>query len=285
MTKEDYAGDDLNDGLEYEIDLSDAPEQGGIPHGALESEDEIAEASEIEDNEVAKLSTEAKAGKKRKATDSKLKEKKKMKMEIDLEQKKSISKESSTEVIADYINKTVAQKNKKLSSLELSDLYISKNDIRSTSEIEGPRNLEGLASYLNTRFKNMLPAGKKGKRSGNDDERKFIVIISMSAIRACDVYRSTKNLNGSSIKLINKNKIAADIKLLQVSKSRVFCCTPTRLKKVCEHEENVLNKKEVKIVILDNSYLDQKGQNIWDIPETIQVLKELTDNGAKVYLY
>lgn len=277
--------DELDDGLEYEVDFSDSPEaqEEGIS-GDLGSEDkgsdeEMPKKAHNETNEDG----DTPLGKKRKAGDTKLKEKKKLKMELDLEKKKHISKEVSTEVIADYINQIVAQKNKKLSSLELSELYISKNDVRSTHEIEGPRNLDGMGKYINTRFKNMLPAKKSG--ASTETERKFISIISMSAIRACDVHRATRSLPGSSLKLINKNKIDVDIKLLKSAKSRVLCCTPGRLKKVLLHEEQVLNKPEIKIILLDNSYLDQKGQNIWDIPETIQVIKDLTKSGTKIYLY
>lgn len=288
------AGDELEDGLAYDVDFSgdEAPESK--EKLVLESEDELINESDGEEVAV-EYKSEQKAGKKRKAGDSKLKEKKKLKMEMDLEQKKSISTESSTEVIADYINKIVAQKNKKLSSLELADLYISKNDIRSTSELEGTRTLDGLAKFIDSRFSNMLPTAKKSKKLKKNkkaekaedtiDEKKYIAIVSMSALRACDVFRATKDLGGSSLKLINKNKLDVDIGILQKSSSRVLCCTAGRLRKVYQNEAEVLKKEEVKIIILDNSYLDQKGQNIWDIPETIHVLRELTKSGAKIYLY
>lgn len=293
--------DELDDGLEYDVDFSDS-QDGQDFHDAGVSDDsdndtqvpanDDDDKDDDKDSQPANTTEKSTGGKKRKAGENKLKEKKRLKMELDLEKKKDISKEQSPEIIADYINQIVAQKNKKLSSLELSELYVSKNDIRSTQEIEGPRNLDGVSKYINSRFKNMLPSG--GKKSNKDkkstgtesvDERKFISIISMSAIRACDVHRATRNLPGSSLKLINKNKIDVDLKLLKTTKSRVLCCTPGRLKKVLLHEDRVLGKDEVKIILLDNSYLDQKGQNIWDIPETIQVIKDLTSNGAKVYLY
>lgn len=283
MTKQDH-GDDLDDGLDYQVDFSENEQQDDVSPVGLSSEDEFE--NDTEEKPTQSLKTEQQSAKKRKTTDSNFKEKKRMKMELDLQLKKLISTESCPEIIADFINKTVAQKNKRLSTLELTDLYISKNDIRSTSEIEGERTLEGLSNYINSRFKNMLPA-KKTKKSGKiaANENKFIAILSMSAIRACDVFRCTKDLNGSSLKLINKNKINNDISVLKKSPARVLCCTPGRLQKVYNHEENVLKKEEIKIVILDNSYLDQKGQNIWDIPETINVLKDLTNSGAKIYLY
>ena len=66
------------------------------------------------------------------------------------------------------------------------------------------------------------------------------------------------------------------MKLVESTRSRVLCCTPGRLSKVLNSEESGLSKDEIKIVIIDNSYLDTKKQNIWDIKETFEALKELT---------
>ena len=135
--------------------------------------------------------------------------------------------------------------------------------------------------------KNKKSSSQKKSKEYTDpnEERKFIAIISMSAIRACDIHRATKELAGSSLKVINKNKIEVDLKLLKTTTSRVLCCTPGRLIKVLDNEDQVLKKEEIKIVVVDNSYLDSKQQNIWDIKETTDALKSLTKNGSKVYLY
>lgn len=284
MTKPELAADDLDDGLDYEFD-SATEEVDNTEVGAVSDEDQFETEETVEEPVEER--------KKRKTTDSKFKEKKRLKMEMDLEAKKKISTESSPEVITDYINQVVSQKNKKLSSLELADLYISKTDVRSTAEFTEKRSLDNLSKFIDGKFNNMLPATKKDLKKKKDkkkeqtqsDERKFISIISMSAIRACDIHRATRELLGSSLKLINKNKINVDLKLLPSTTARVLCCTPGRLQKVLESEESPLKPEEIKILILDNSYLDQKGQNIWDIPETIKVIKQLTSAGSKVYLY
>lgn len=314
------AHDELDDGLDYAVEyLSDEGRVHLDPE--LDQVDLEQDLEQPNDKEHKDTNTNTKTtstvtsvtsdtGTKRKAEKGdKFKEKKRLKMQMDLDQKQQISAEASPEVIADYINRLVAQKNKKMSALELGELYLSKNDIRSSHEFGEERTLENVAEFINWRFSNMLQStkgkdkkgkGKKGKDGGRDgardggtattfggdgDGRKFICFISMSAIRACDIHRSTKPLPGSSLKLINKNKIDVDLKLVRSSTSRVLCCTPGRVMKVLEHEDSGLDKKEIKIVILDNSYLDQKGQNIWDIPETIRVVKELAVNGAKIYLY
>ncbi|CAH6721166.1 protein Cms1p [[Candida] jaroonii] len=292
MTKPELAADDLDDGLDYEFDSTVADDVENTEEFVDDGKGGVSDEDQFETEELSKPETEGR--KKRKTTDSKFKEKKRLKMEMDLEAKKKISAESSPEVITDYINQIVSQKNKKLSSLELSDLYISKTDVRSTAEFSEKRNLDNLPKFIDGKFNNMLPATKKdskkkkeqkNQKNQNSDERKFIGIISMSAIRACDIHRATRDLSGSSLKLINKNKINVDLKLLTTTNARVLCCTPGRLQKVLESEDSPLKSEEIKILILDNSYLDQKGQNIWDIPETIKVIKSLTSAGSKVYLY
>lgn len=283
------AGDDLDDGLVYDIDAS-------LDEGvdlASESEDLGVQSEEEKENP-----------KKRKNTD-KLKEKKKLRMDMDMQHKRNMSQELSTDAIADYVNDLIRRKNPDLSALELAALYLKKGDFRSSAEFGELRTLDNLAKYIDGRFSNMLPSKTPGKKNAkkrekkkknekrddkneNDDsnqERKFIAILSMSAIRACDVHRALRDIPGSLLKLINKNKMHVDLKLVKSTWSRVLCCTPGRLLKVLAHEDQPLKKEEIKIILLDNSYLDQKMQNVWDIKETTEVLKELADSGTKIYLY
>lgn len=274
-----HAGDELDDGLDYQVDISDS-----------ESQSAVATTPSVEEP--------VPQGKKRKQTNNKLHEKKRIKMEMDIEKKKLLSKEESPEAIVDYLNEQIRRNNPDLSALELTDKYFSKTDVRSTADFTEPRTLENITVLINNRFKNMLPAKKnkkkdkkkdqKGDQSVDDkdsEERKFIAIMSMSAIRACDVHRATKDISGSSLKIINKNKINVDLKLLTSTNSRVLCCTPGRLHKVLLAENSPLSAEELKIVIMDSTFLDQKMQNVWDLKETADVLKELTTAGTKIYLY
>lgn len=269
--------DDLNDGLEYGFEDSGA-EMGELE--PLSDEDEIQQ--------------EKPSSKKRKAT-SNLKDKKRIKMEMEVDQKKKLAKEESVEAITDYFNTKIRQKNSELSALELADLYFSKTDFRSTSDFEDDRTLDNFSKLITSKFKSMLGSSDKKKNKKKkaqekpeektEQERKFIAVVSMSAIRACDVHRALSGLPGSSLKLINKNKINVDLKLVKTTRSRILCCTPGRLLKVCSNEDLVLKPEEIKIVILDSSYLNQKCQNITDIEETVPTLKELTKSGSKIYLY
>lgn len=301
MVEQIHLADELDDGLEYEVDTVDYVEEDVAPV----SEDESSETTAPVENS------------KKRTRNPKLQEKKKMKMAMDIDQKRNLSTETSPEVIVDYINDAIRRKNVDLSTLELAELYFKKTDVRSSAEFAETRTLENLPKFINGRFSNMLPSNtpgkkntkpktkrekkdlkyKKGKKEEeppqpprkhyvpSDEERKFIAIVSMSAIRACDVHRALGDIPGASLKLINKNKLHVDLKLVQSTWSRVLCCTPGRLLKVLKSEESGLTNNEVKIVIVDNSYLDQKMQNIWDIKETTDALKEMAAGGSKIYLY
>lgn len=285
------AGDELDDGLEYEVDFSDSEN--------TPQREPVEAPQDVSDEE-----TIPKKDSKKRTKNPKLQEKKKIKMDLDIQRKKNLSTELSPDVISDYVNDVIRKKNSELSALELSELYLKKTDFRSSAEFDEPRTLDNLSKFINNRFGNMLPSTTPGKKNTkvkknkkdkkpkeetdngeSNQERKFIAIMSMSAIRACDVHRALRDIPGSSLKLINKNKLHVDLKLVFTTWSRVLCCTPGRLAKVLSAEELGLKKEEVKIVLVDNSYLDQKLQNIWHIQETTQVLKEMADAGAKIYLY
>lgn len=308
------AADDLDDGLVYDMESYDGPETAILDTIDGDGLDLATEGDEIESSPKTDKTKDSEKGRKRSATTSKFHEKKKMKMQIDVDRKKSISTESSVDAIADYINEQLRRKNPDLSALELAELYFKKTDFRSSAEFTEPRTVENLSKYILTRFKNMLPTSTPGKKNTNKEkkkakygkkgnkckkidsdsstlqnsdgeERKFIAILSMSALRACDVHRALNDIPGSSLKLINKNKIDVDLKLVKSTWSRVLCCTPGRLQKVLQTEDLPLQKKEIKIVLVDNSYLDQKMQNVFNIQETSSCLKELTSEGAKIYMF
>ena len=297
------APDNLDDGLAYYMD----PVVDGDAADSFFAGDETD--YELGDEVSDERTQETKNGqnkRKRSAAYFKLQEKKKLKMQIDIDRKKAVSTESSVEAIADYINESLRWKNPDISALELAEMYFKKTDFRSTAEFSEERTLENLPKFILGRFRNMLPtkqknkdkkANKKDKKNNStkpDSEvlqpsdatgRKFIAILSMSAIRACDVHRALHEIPGLSLKLINKNKIEVDLRLIKSTWSRVLCCTPGRLQKILATEDLPLKKREIKILIVDNSNLDQKMQNVFNIAETCGTLKSLTESGAKIYMY
>lgn len=282
--------DDLDDGLAYSVEYSD--DDTAV---AIETDDGQSRKRKIEEKEATK-----KAKKLKNSNKDDHKAAKRAQMEADVAKKQSMSFESP-EIIVEYLNDQVRRKRPNLSALELSELYINKLDVRSTSDYTDTRNLSNLAKFITARFGNMLlgdkKKGKKGKKGNKDKkvqkeepadattERKFIAVVSMSAIRACDVHRALRDIPGSSLKVINKSKLEDDLTKLKTTRSRVLCCTPGRLSKVLKSEGGELKGDEIKIVIVENTYLNEKKWNVFDLEETPATLKQLTEAGSKLYLY
>ncbi|GMM33939.1 Cms1 protein [Saccharomycopsis crataegensis] len=299
------AGDDLDDGLDYSYD--DFEEENDTIAGeavqledmedAMASEGTASEQVQEETKKSTEIDAEDNTNKRKRKSDSFV-IKKKQRMEHDIEQKLNLSTESP-ERIAEFFGSKVRVKYPDLTPLELSELYIPKNVFKYTGFWEKKRNLDGLKGFLEDNFKKYLPEKSlkknnkknKGKKNNNneanesEEDRKFILILSSSAIRVCDVHRATKDISTSSIKLISKNKLKDDMKILKTTRSRILTSTPARITKLLKTENSSLKLSEIKVIIIDSSYLDQKKRNIWDSEELFSNLKDLTIEGAKIHLF
>lgn len=307
---EDVEG--LEDGLAVEYDLSEDDEGVEIAseeNDKEEEEEEEAGGASAEEADVVVI------GKKRKGENSEQKSKKKQKMEFEKESKKSLSSEKN-DIIVEKLSSKIRDIFPSLSALELTEYYLNKKNVVDTSEFPAERNLNNLSEYIEMYLKELIPSIKEYKRLRNKikkfetkrkfnkkfnktveiPKRKFLLILSISAIRACDVHRATRNLEGGSIKLIQKNPIGQDLKMLKTTWSRVLNATPGRVDKLIEiskddHERNFddgfsIKADEIAAVILDN-YVDPKLRSVLEEVETFELLKKLKEANPelKVYLY
>lgn len=266
--------DDIDDGLDIAFEPSE--DEGFVLEDDIKAAADGQGDDEQDGHTPAKRSAEIQKGgvaKKSKGKD-KLKAKKKQRMEYDMEQKRKLAGESA-DIIAEKLATKVRAQNPDLSALELADLYLSKGLFNSTSEWTEPRNLTNLPEFLGKYFP-----------KGSVPEKKFVLILSPSAIRVCDVHRATRQMKGRSIKLIKKNKLADDLKAIRQSKSTVLAATPGRLNKVLSAEKSTLKPDQIFAIVCD-CYLDSKLQNLWDTADAIKTIRELTDANSdlKVYLY
>ncbi|QPG76996.1 hypothetical protein FOA43_004390 [Brettanomyces nanus] len=289
--------DDLNDGLDYSFDAS---EDEGT---SIIKIDEARGASKTGEGDDDKIETEEEGSgesqvineKKRKSKEKdKLRLKKRQKLEYDAAQKKKLPTETA-DVIAERLATKVKSQNKDLSSLELGDIYVNKSFIEFTGDWDQPRNLINFPKFLKHYIKEsvLLKAlseqkqrkkNKKHKKKNNEeetDERSFAVILSMSAIRACDVHRATRTMNVGSTKLISKNKLKDDITSMRTSSARIIATTPGRFTRILDTEQSPLKASQIKAVICD-CYMDPKMQTLWDSKDTISLLRKMCD--ANEYL-
>lgn len=302
----------LEDGLAVEYDLSENDEGTEINGEASEDAaikkegDESSADNEVTDEEPSK--------KKRKVSESQ-KSKKKQKMELEKEDKKALSSEPR-DIIVEKLSSKIRELFPQLSALELSDFYLNKSNVVDTSDFAGDRDLGFFRNYIEQYMEDLIPSIKEYKKLRNKikkyetkkrfnrnfdktvaiPKRRFILILSISAIRACDVHRATRDIEGGSIKLIQKNPIGQDLKMLRTTWSRILNATPGRVDKILEiskmdHEKNPdvgfsLKEEEIDAVVLDN-YVDPKLRSVLECAETFELLKKLkaANPALKVYLY
>lgn len=301
--EEDVEG--LDDGLAIDYQLSDNEEGVEIEN---KTEDVNEDVNEDDKDDVISV------GKKRKSSEAQ-KSKKKQKMEFEKENKKSLSNEQN-DIIVEKVNNKIRELYPQLSALELTEYYLNKKNVVDSSEFSKEKTLANLSEFITFYMKELIPSIKEYKRIRNRIKkfetkkkfnkkfnktveippRKFIVVLSISAIRACDVHRATRDLEGGSIKIIQKNPIGQDLKMLKTTWSRILNATPERLSKIIEiskadNEKNFddgfsIKSEEIDTVILDN-YVDPKLRSVLDDVETFEFLKKLKDANPdlKVYIY
>ena len=305
---EDVEG--LDDGLAVDYKLSDDEE--GVE---IEEEDESPKETTEDTTANTTEDTTIVVGKKRKNKSEESKSQKKQKMEFEKENKKSLSNEKN-DIIVEKISSKIREIFPNLSPLELSDYYLKKENVIDTSEYSKEKNLTNLSNFIETFMKELIPSIKEYKRLRNKIKkfetkkkfnkkfnktveippRKFILILSISAIRSCDVHRATRDLEGGSVKLINKNPIGQDLKMLKTTWSRILNSTVERIDKILEISKNdvernfedglTLKEEEIDTIILDN-YIDSKLRSVLDYCETFELIKKIKDKNPnlKVYVY
>ncbi|CCH41389.1 hypothetical protein BN7_930 [Wickerhamomyces ciferrii] len=234
--------DDLDDGLDYQVDSE--PEAEGVEIKEDESEDEIVKPSKKEETESKENQP---TGKKRRKTDDKYKEKKRVKMEQDINTKKKIPQLNSTD-LAHHFSQLLIKFNKDSTHLD----YFKKSDFVDGSNYKETRNLDN--------FKDFTDKYNKG----------LTIILSISRVRIGDLYKA----------------LGPKSKAMKVGKgyeSKVRDDT----KYVLGTVEKMLNfdfgSHEVKSLILDTTYQDQKSHSILDEPKLTTLLKKY--EGKKIILY
>lgn len=291
-------GDDLDDGLLYEVDTdfnsalvqSPQEEEQEQEQQAL-GQETLAGKRQLEENTESdqKSTNDSKPLSKRqkKLASSKLHQKKLEKMEYEKQQKKNVPTMSS-ESIAEYLATFIRERNPDLSALELDELYFKKSDFISTERYEKERNLDNFQDFINT--------FSKSPRA---------LVFSVSNIRVADAFRS---LGGSkqAVKLFSKNKLKEDLErvnmlLGEIEKEakgaknkknkkqqkaiKYFVATPARMSKIIESTDLFFQGKDKLDIFLDASYLDPKTNSVLTSEDGMvlcKVLKEFLKKKSSV---
>ncbi|KAF1947231.1 hypothetical protein EJ02DRAFT_365378 [Clathrospora elynae] len=247
--------------------MSNSDSEGGVP--LIEAEFDPTASSKKRKREAE---PEASKDTKKAAKKAKRKEKKKQKAkeinEDDLDQELSVNhsfERMDGQLFADYVNARTRLYGKELSSVELEDKFISARTVQDSSSWTEPRTTDNLSAFLKKQSSTLKPTPSSPPGAPHT------IIVTASGIRAADVCRSLKAglptqgvTNASVAKLFAKHlKLADQVAHLKKTKIDFGVGTPDRLAALLEN--GALSTKNLKRVVLDVSYIDQKKRGILDM--------------------
>ncbi|OAL57076.1 hypothetical protein IQ07DRAFT_496318 [Pyrenochaeta sp. DS3sAY3a] len=257
--------------------MSDTDSDGGVP--LIEAEFDVTATSKKRKREAE---PEASKDSKKAAKKAKRKEKKKQKAkeidEDDLDQELGVNhsfERMDGQLLADYVNARTRLYGKDLSSVELEDKFISARTVQDSTGWNEPRTLNNLSAFLKNQSSALKPTPSKPPGAPHT------LVVTASGIRAADVCRSLKSglpkqgvKDPNVAKLFAKHlKLADQVTHLKKNKVDFGVGTPDRL--VALLEEQALSTKNLKRVVVDVSYIDQKKRGILDMKDLHESLIKL----------
>lgn len=195
------------------------------------------------------------------------------------------------QLLADHVARQTKRFGTDLSPIELSDLYISANAIRDTTDFAKTRTKENLADFLE-QF--AAAEGKEGQEKEKETKRlgeappkngaPHTIVVAGGGLRAADLVRASRKFQkkGNVVsKLFAKHfKVEEQKKFLAKSKTGIAIGTPARLMELLDNGS--LSVEYLKRIVVDASYIDQKKRGVLDMKDTMMPLsKWLTRNEFK----
>ncbi|KAK3336194.1 U3-containing 90S pre-ribosomal complex subunit-domain containing protein [Cercophora scortea] len=174
------------------------------------------------------------------------------------------------QLVADHIAQKTSRFGSDLSSIELSDLYVSANAIKDTTSFEKPRSLDNLPEFLES----FSEAPGKLEEASKQQGSPHTIIIAGAGLRATDLVRAVRKFQkkGNPVaKLFAKHfKVEEQVAFLKKNRTGIAVGTPQRLIDLIENE--ALSLQCLKRVVIDASHIDQKKRGIMDMRETMMPL-------------
>ncbi|KUI62614.1 Protein cms1 [Cytospora mali] len=185
------------------------------------------------------------------------------------------------QLMADHVARQTKRFGTDLSPVELSDLYISANAIRDTTEFTKIRTKENLADFLE---EFAAADGQEGKEKEKEVKRlgdappkngaPHTIIVTGGGLRAADLVRASRKFQkkGNVVsKLFAKHfKVEEQVKFLAKCKTGIAIGTPARLMDLLDN--GALSIEYLKRIVIDASYIDQKKRGLLDMKDTMMPL-------------
>lgn len=176
-------------------------------------------------------------------------------------------------LLADHFAKAIRKHFPNNSSLEHEDLYLPTKAFRDTSNFDQTHVATNLPEFL-TKF---TRGGVEELSTCGKEDGPHTLVITSSGIRTADVARELRVFNKESsqvAKLIAKHmKLKDNIKYLQKTRVGIAISTPMRIRDLLK--AGALKMDNVRRIVVDGSYQDEKKRSIFDLDELCLPLLDL----------
>ncbi|KAL3436788.1 U3-containing 90S pre-ribosomal complex subunit-domain containing protein [Aspergillus tetrazonus] len=176
-------------------------------------------------------------------------------------------------LLADHFVQKAKRHNKELTAVELSDLSVPESAFLDTSSFTSSRTLEKLPDFL----KAFSPKGVNLSDSSEQKGTPHTIVVSPAGLRAADVVRALRMFQTKESpigKLFAKHiKLEEAKQFLERARMGIGAGTPARISDLIN--SGSLKLDELKRIVIDGSYVDQKQRGIFDMKETHLPLLQL----------
>ncbi|KAL5337566.1 U3-containing 90S pre-ribosomal complex subunit-domain containing protein [Aspergillus crustosus] len=176
-------------------------------------------------------------------------------------------------LLADHFIQKAKRHNKELSAVELGDLSVPDSAFLDTSSFTSARTLKELPDFL----KAFSPKGASIASSSEQKGTPHTLVISPAGLRAADIVRALRTFQTKESpigKLFAKHiKLEEAKQFLDRARVAIGAGTPARISDLID--SGSLKLDELKHIVIDGSYVDQKQRGIFDMKETHLPLLQL----------
>ncbi|KAF6810252.1 hypothetical protein CSOJ01_06443 [Colletotrichum sojae] len=173
-------------------------------------------------------------------------------------------------LLADYTAQKLARFGTDLSSIEVSDLSISANAIKDTTEWAEPRSLDKLPGFLE-KFAEMP---EKLHTAPEKKGAPHTIVVAAAGLRAADIVRALRKFQtpkSTVAKLFAKHmKVDEQVKFLQGTRTGIAVGTPARLMELADN--GALSIEKLQRIVVDASHIDSKKRGVMDMKDTMMPL-------------
>ncbi|KAM0381733.1 hypothetical protein ACHAPY_004894 [Fusarium culmorum] len=190
------------------------------------------------------------------------------------------------QLLADHLAQKLTRFGSDLSAIEISDMTVSANAIKNTTEWQEPRTLDKFPSFLESVTENPELLYKSAKKKGSP----HTLIVTGAGLRAADIVRYVdahalevkpltfdrsmrkfQNKDNAIAKLFAKHfKIEEQVKFLGEHRTGISVGTPARLMDLMDN--GALSLDGLKRLVVDASHIDQKKRGVLDMKDTMMPL-------------